>query len=370
MIDVNRMRDPVIALHGLKGADRPYVFYYDETNNIRRLLVTESGLNNSEVKPFVLGGVAHSGSAADYDFDLAELREELQLQKSVNELKLKHLGKGDFLQALNAKKIGTFLGWIQKRGLFRFTAVLDPCTWSTVDIIDSILTEIGDEDLMMRHLALKNDLYALLRRNVTGAVSLFQKFAYPNVGRANRLKFVEELWALLESTRDAFTAIDFPMLKRVLQSAATLESVPYLEDEKPNVLIDEFSMFYLHRICLFKNSTHVLDTEDEIKARFSHEEFLDNGHVLNSYRFVRSHDEPGVQIADVIVGLIGKCFDYVIRTTMPELVSANRGLTPLQRKNLEIFSRILDASTDENAAFAHYTLSAEDQTRAALLLRA
>jgi len=36
MIDVNHVRDPDIALHGLIRADERYTIYYDETNNIRR----------------------------------------------------------------------------------------------------------------------------------------------------------------------------------------------------------------------------------------------------------------------------------------------------------------------------------------------
>ena len=39
-IDVNEVRDPLIAFNGLTRADDVYTFYYDETNNIRRLHVT------------------------------------------------------------------------------------------------------------------------------------------------------------------------------------------------------------------------------------------------------------------------------------------------------------------------------------------
>ena len=39
MIDVNDLRRPASLLHGLVSADDAYTLYYDETNNIRRLLL-------------------------------------------------------------------------------------------------------------------------------------------------------------------------------------------------------------------------------------------------------------------------------------------------------------------------------------------
>jgi hypothetical protein len=44
MNDVNALRDPEIAMYGLDTADEIYTFYYDETNNIRRLHVTPKPL--------------------------------------------------------------------------------------------------------------------------------------------------------------------------------------------------------------------------------------------------------------------------------------------------------------------------------------
>jgi hypothetical protein len=367
MIDVNQVRGPAMMLHNLTDVDREYVFYYDETNNIRRLVVTQSGLNVPDLRPFALGGVACTASCAD--FEIADLRAALRLQKSVKEMKLEHLGKGNFLQILASKKIEAFLDWLQKRRLFVHYSVLDPLYCSIVDIIDSILTEIHDPRLMMQHATLKNDLYRLLRHDAKSTVTLFKKFSYPNVGRVNRVAFLNELLQRLESNRHLFDAFALLRMRELLRAATALASLPYLEDEKPDVLIDEFSLFHLHRICLFKNSLHIMDTEEEIKARFANDPIMDNGRVLNNHRFVRSHDEPGVQISDVIIGMVGKCFDYLIRTSMPELMQVYSELLLLQRQNLEMFSRLLDASKDENAAFAHYTLSSEDQERAAAFLR-
>jgi hypothetical protein len=48
--------------------------------------------------------------------------------------------------------------------------------------------------------------------------------------------------------------------------ARGLNSLPYLEDETPNVLIDGFGSFFMNRLCLFKNAEHILDDEKQIEA--------------------------------------------------------------------------------------------------------
>lgn len=44
-MDVNESRYILIQNHGLQNTDDVYTFYYDETNNIRKLYLKDSGLN-------------------------------------------------------------------------------------------------------------------------------------------------------------------------------------------------------------------------------------------------------------------------------------------------------------------------------------
>ena len=69
-----------------------YTLYYDETNNIRRLTLTDSGLNHDALDCFVLGGIALEPGAALPD--IAALRALLRIQESAPEMKLKHLVQG------------------------------------------------------------------------------------------------------------------------------------------------------------------------------------------------------------------------------------------------------------------------------------
>ncbi|GEQ99283.1 hypothetical protein JCM17844_29200 [Iodidimonas gelatinilytica] len=360
-IDVNTLRDPVIQMNGLFNADAVYTIYYDETNNIRRLHVRPDGLNVGHPECFVVGGIAYRGPVRVIDLD--GLHSILNLQKSAKEIKLKHVAKGDFPSLLNAKKLEGFLQWLLDEGLFVHFSVLDPLYWSIVDVIDSILGEHGERQLFTAHMELKNDLYAILRHDLDGTVDLFQRYSYPDVGREMRRAFVAELRALLEQRADLLPHFNFMMLKGALQIAERLEALPFLEDETPNVLIDGFGPFFVQRICLFKNSEHIFDVEEVVKTNIATMKFVDGARKLTNYRFADSKDEPGVQVSDVITGLLGKMFTFLNGTTASDLTNIRTQLTDQQRRNLGLLETLLDHALEENPAFAHYTLSLEDLRR-------
>lgn len=368
MIDVNHIRDREIALHDLSSADAVYTIYHDETNNIRRLHVRSNGLNVQEPQCFVLGGVAHRG--APRALPLEDLRAALRVQKNAPEIKLKHVATGEFLELLKAPRLEIFLDWLAGQELFVHYSVIDPLYWSVVDVVDSILTGYREPRLLALNMALKNDLYTLLRHNYDGTVDLFQRYTYPDVGRERRAAFVAELLELLEQRCDLLTHFNYMMLKGVLEIAQRIDSLPYLEDEEPNVLIDSFAPFYIQRICLFKNSHLILDVEDVIEKHLTGTRFGDGDRELKHFRFALSHDETGIQVADVVTGLLGKFFSFICATDAVELVVKRRDLKAQQKHTLGMLSELLDRSIAENKAFAHFVLSLEDQQKAGFFLDA
>jgi hypothetical protein len=365
---VNDIRDPEILLHDLSNVDAVYTIYHDQTNNIRRLHVRSDGLNVREPQCFVLGGVAHRGAPRALPLD--DLRAALRIQKNTPEIKLKHVAAGEFLDLLNALRLETYLDWLDGQELYVHYSVLDPLYWSIVDILDSILTEYQEPRLFALNMPLKNDLYTVLRHDYDGTVDLFQRFTYPDVGRKRRAAFVAELLELLEQRRDLLAYFNYMMLKGVLEIAERINSLPYLEDEAPNVLIDSFAPFYMQRICLFKNSELILDVEDVVKQHLAGTRFFDGDRELKHFRFALSHDEPGIQVADVLTGLLGKFFSFVCATDAAELAVTRRSLSTQQKRTLGMLSGLLNRSIGENKAFAHSVLSLEDQEKAGFFLDA
>lgn len=129
-MDIEDLRRIDIRLHGLDRADAPYTIYYDETNNIRRLHVTADGLNVDKPGCFVLAGVAHRGARRAIDLD--PLRAALKLQPTTKEMKLAHIGKGDFLDLLRSQRLGILLDWIAANDLFLHYQSLDVIYWSSL----------------------------------------------------------------------------------------------------------------------------------------------------------------------------------------------------------------------------------------------
>ena len=80
-----------------------YTLYYDETNNIRRLALTDTGLNHDALDCFVLGGIALEPGAELPD--IGALRSQLRIQPSAPEMKLRHLVQGDYAACLGSHKL-------------------------------------------------------------------------------------------------------------------------------------------------------------------------------------------------------------------------------------------------------------------------
>lgn len=366
MIDVDDLRRADIALHGLTGVDEVYTLYYDETGNDRRLHVRPDGLNVQNLKTFVLGGIGHSGPPRP--IDLTDLRKTIRMQPATPEMKFKHLGEGDFLKVLEEHRIANFIDWLSAQELFIHYTALDPLYWSVVDIVDSIIAEDDKTHLAAFAANLKNDLYRILRRDEAGLIDLYRRYDYPNVGRDRRRPFVAELRARLEEAEHLIPEFNYQMLKGTLQLGERLERLPFLEDEVPNVLIDHYAHFFIQRLCLLKNATHVLDVEPEIEKRLAVLPFVSEARPFTNHRFAVSHHEPGVQVSDVVVGLIGRLFTFVNRTELADLRRIRKALSQRQAHVVKGLADLVDRSIAASPAFIHTIVSLEDRRRAEFFL--
>lgn len=363
MIDVDERRSMTLSLHRLQNIDCPYRFFYDETNNVRKLHIRDGTMNVAAAEPFVLGGIVDA--EANQSFAADELRRALQLQSNVRDIKLRHLGSGDFLRLLKSGRIRTFLEWIAERGTFIHYQVIDLLYWSSVDIVDSILAQTDEAGLFGFHLHYKGSLFTLLRADLPSTIALLARFRYPDVGDRHR-DFLNELLAALEQD-ESLDHFEHYMLKGLLQLGRKLDRLPFLADETPNLLVDGLGPFVLDRLCLFKNAQHVLDEEPVIEAYLQEHALCERGKPFQNHRFANSAGEPGVQIADVLTGLLGKAFGYIARTPLQDVEADLAVLTAQQRKTLDLLATQLDRSTDHCAAFAHYIIPLADQMRASIL---
>ena len=367
MVDIDEFRGSQIRMYGLTKADKSYTFYHDETNNIRKLHVDARGLNVAALKVFVLGGVVHDGPPRA--IDIQPLRAAMRLQKTAPEIKLEHVAKGDFLELLRSAKLTTFLRWITDSGLMIHYQELDPLYWSIVDIIDSILSKLRDRALYQYHALLKSDLAEVLRSNLPATIGLFYHYGYPGLAPENRKPFLNDLIALLDHYSDALPAPNATVLKNVLKAGRGLESLDFIEGHPSNLLIDDFSTFYQGRIAIFKHATHVLDMEPSIRDRFLQTPLTSGGKPVTHYRFADSKAEPGIQLADIIAGVLGKMHSYFTETPPDEVAADRASLSGTSLQNAEHLRDLLAASHDANIAFLHHVSSMHDLDKLDLFLR-
>ncbi|MDA9426225.1 hypothetical protein XH97_29505 [Bradyrhizobium sp. CCBAU 53380] len=366
-MDIDDLRKSQIELNGLTKAEESYTFYHDETNNIRKLHITAQGLNVEALKVFVLGGVVHEG--APRPIDIRSLRAAMRIQKTAPEIKLVHVAKGDFLDVLRSTKLTTFLRWIAGNGLTIQYHDLDPLYWSIVDIVDSIISNLRDHWLYQHHALLKGDLTAVLRGDLSATVNLFHRYGYPGLAAESRKPFLNDLIALLEHYSAVLPAQNAFILKQVLKAGRGLDGLDFIEGYPSHTLIDEFSTFYLCRIAVFKNSAHILDEEKSIQEHFLKTPLASGGKPVTNYRFADSKAEPGIQLADVVVGLLGKMHTYFTETSCEEVTTDRDNLTDTSLQNAELLRDLISASHDANIAFMNHVGSAHDIDKLDLFLR-
>ncbi|WP_156026099.1 DUF3800 domain-containing protein [Sphingomonas phyllosphaerae] len=357
-INVDEHRNPAIELWGLRATDEARTFYYDETNNHRLIKVTDDGFNVPDPRPFVLGGVAHPGPVKP--IDLAPLRKAMGIQPNTPEIKFEHVAKGDFLTKLGSKRLQHFLEWLTAEEYLVHFLALDPVYFSFVDIIDSMpLVDLFDPG---GRWILKNDLYRVLRRNLPMTQDILRRYSYPAVAQGDVRGFLHEVMALVDDTDEFDDEHHRRMLKDVLMSGRSLDGLLLLDDV-PRVIMDDFRQMFIHRICLFKASQHILDREDKISVILEDYRFIEGGMPIELYRFVDSKAEPGVQLSDVVVGLLGACLAWLRDVPLERITYIKADLTEAQDTNRLLFSALLNRSISVTDAFVEKVLSLDDMQR-------
>ena len=337
----------------------PYIFYYDETNNIKTFYVRENDFNYTFTANFVLGGLLHQGEVPD----VQPLIDSFKLQKTAKEVKFKHIAFGDFLDCLKSQKLNLFLHFLKDSDLYVHYSSLNILYWSVVDIVDSA---IMNSEVAMRlgsqfTSQLKNDLYKLCRLEIDAVIKLFYAFEYPNVKPEKIGDFIEALSNLFE----AYLPIPefhfgLESLRQILKESKKKGELAFVMDEKDYILLADLTHFYLRPIYTFKNSTHIFDNEDSIREALNEYRMLDKGVEFKNYSFVDSQDSHLTQLSDVFVGFMGKYTNYRNTHNMEEIKADIDSFSALQLENMKLFIDIINKSDHKNPAFLHATDSYEE----------
>lgn len=330
----------------------PLQIFYDETNNIRRLKLSELGLNSPADKTFAIAGIALKPGQALSGWN--DLRRTMGVQPNAREVKFKHIAPPDYEGALNSRSLSKFLEWLIRSDVLVHYSVLDVLYWSILDIIDSLMT---DNRFMLDHVhrELKNELNFAVMADPRAFMALLHGFSYPNLQRSDVRPFLSCVLAFITRRATKNRSAAMKKLKDILRRAVKEPELKltFLHDNEPGELIADFSPHFMHCLCIFKHASHVLDRETNIERIMQQFEIRD-GERLVEYRFADSMDEIGIQASDIFTGLIGRHFTYVQQNSLPQLRDAFGRFSDQQLKNLSLLRELIDRSDAFSDGLMHY----------------
>lgn len=339
----------IFAGQPLYGLDEEYAFFYDETNNIRKFWIREDGFNE-QPKNFVLGGIVHKKSKPLSGLD--ELLKSLHIQKSAKEIKFNQLATGSYLGVLNSKKIKTLLEWLIANGVFIHYTNFNILYWSLVDIVDSLWEEPELRQYMPYVMHIKGELFNLANADLVRLVPILKKYRFPNIKRNESSAFMTELSGHLELVSKKPQSDISELVIYMVRKAANLPELPFIVDNKDDVLIDSFDSLFLRPMYIYPTSSHTFDNETEVQEALGNTQIEYKGRFVE-YTFVDSRDCIEIQLSDGICGLLGSHFNFLEDHSVEELIEIKQNLNPVQSQTLSLLSRLIDFSEAESNGFMH-----------------
>lgn len=350
--DVTKIRPYIKLSEPSADFDSKFQFYYDETNNIKKFYVRENDFNYTFTSNFVLGGLVHEGAAPK----VQTLIDSFGLQKTVKEVKFKHIASGSFLDCLRSEKLRLYLQFIKDGNLYVHYSSLNILYWAIVDIVDSAIanSEIAQKLGLAFSNQLKNDLYKLARLEIDSVIRIFYQFEYPNIKNDKIISFIDTMISLFDGYIDS-TEFHFGLesLKQILKQAKKNGYLPFIMDEDDHILLKDLSQFYLRPIYVFKNSWHIFDNEDLISETLNKYRILDGESEINNYTFIDSQTSQLIQLSDVFVGIWGKLSNYINTSTQKKISEDIDFMSSIQRTNINLLIDLEDKSHSKNPGFLH-----------------
>lgn len=329
-------------------------FYYDESNNIRKLWLNEDDFNAPIDSDFVLGGVMHFGDKSTADVD--DLKSRLQLQKSAKEIKFKYLSRSkSFLESLNDDKVLIFLQWLYESDLYIHFSSVNNLYYAIVDIVDSI----DNLECITSIFKTKNELYKLVRKNYNDFYRLLVCCNYPNIRDEDIEKFYNHILEYIDRSGEK-ESFDLKILRRELKTARKQKELLFLQGNREKTILEDYSAFYIHPIGIFPYAEHIFDNEYKIEEVFAKYDFYDGDRKLENYKFINSINMPLIQVSDCVVGLIGKYYTYVNSLDRYQASQMFKTLSGKQQKSLHILAKLILKSEQLSKLLIHSIESSEE----------
>lgn len=352
--EVREVRKMSEQMFGLKELDSKFKFFYDETNNIRRFHLKEDKFNESIKTNFILGGIVLEEGQ---EINPKPLFDGFGLQKNIVEVKLKNLAKGDFIECLNSVHLQSIFNFLISEKLYVHYSSLNFLYFSTVDIIDSLIEATGIDYDPFYNRELKNSLYICIKKNIEEFIAIFYEYEYPNIKKEKVLNFIDKLIEVfIKEPRNPGNNT----ILMLLNESKKTGNLFFIMDEKNHELINNFAQFYARTIYLFLNSEHIFDKEESIEPLIEKLNMTYENNEIKNSKFVDSKDNQLIQLSDIIIGLIGKFYNFVNENSLPDIKKQLDQLDKRQQKTLKLLNQVLFESEKKNKAYIHLIISNDE----------
>lgn len=341
-------------MFNLKGLDDKLKFYYDETNNIRKYHLKKDKFNESIKTNFVLGGIVLEEGQ---EVEIEPLFDSFGLQNNVVEVKLKNLAKGNFVKCLDSKHLLSIFEFLLDNDIYIHYSSLNFLYFSIVDIVDSLIEATGIKYNPFYNRALKNDLYIGIKNNINSFTSIFYEYEYPDIKENKVISFIDELIKIFSNEPKN---VGNRTLLMLLKKSKVSKNLYFIMNETSHSLIKDFSQFYSRTLYLFLNSKHIFDKEDSIEPLINELNLTYDNSKIDNFTFIDSKGNRFIQLSDILIGLIGKFYNFINENSKEQIKESLKNLNDLQTKTLKSFCKILIESENKNKAYVFITVSNDE----------
>ncbi|CAG9929790.1 DUF3800 domain-containing protein [Bacteroides ovatus] len=322
--------------------------YYDESGNVKHLILRGDSLNAESNTVFVLGGIQ-----AEDIISIENLKSRLGKQPTT-ELKAKNDLKGDFVAILRKDNFRQILELIhEKKWHIHFNAI-HILYYGFVDIIDSIKgTEIAP-------LEFKAELYQVLKKDFVKTINHFKKYRYPNIKDAQKEEFLDGIISMIDElvneleSKCLFNPL-LMLLRIFIDVAKKQKELPFIQEEETNVWVKPFIQFYRQEIIQFHKKKLKFDEERQVQKELGKEVLEINGKPLTNYIFIDSKTDAMIQVCDYVVSIIKKYVMFLDRTES-EVEADIKAFDEIQMRNYNLLNSILKDSLDYNPLYFNFTI--------------
>lgn len=332
------------------GTESELRIYYDETNNIGKLKLTENGLNAKKYDNFVLGGIAINPNQDIGSLD--DFRKLLRVQDNAPEVKFEMVAHGTFDKMLGSPKLNHALTWLIEKNINIHYCNLNILNWFILEIIESIVADDKFAQYTPVQRELKNELYHIATKDLKGFLALINNYSYPDIPKDKTRDFLVDLYHFIELNWPEVVTAPAKALKQIILQARTIPHLHFLNGNVPGELYRGTENFFLNRICTFKNSKHIFDNEDVIKAAIG-DYVITNGEQRVSFEFADSKLHFEIQLSDIVAGFFGKYFTFIEKTPTKTLINFKKRLNFAQKNNLTLLRQLIDRSDKLSNALLH-----------------